>query len=635
MPWLISSEGFTPYLSRNSVLHKWIVACCLILWFALPFAEAQKSPSPVDRIHWYEWGGVAFQKARLEDKLILLDLTAVWCHACHVMDETAYADPAIVAILNTSFVPIRVDTDQHPDLEARYRAGGWPTTSLLLPTGEILFQANALTANELLDLLHEVGELYAQERGDLQRQAKRLWTKVQQAPKVRHLMPDFSPDMVEQSVAFMKSQFDAEHGGFRSAPKFFEPEAIHLVLALGYVNKDAHLTHMGLHTLDRQLALLDPAWGGFYRYAEQADWTDPHYEKMLTVQAGNLQNYLEAFQLTGKPVYRETAQAIVTYVWDFLADHTHGQFWESQDADLRGTDGTTLVSGKEFFLLNAEERPRKGQPLIDRRVFTGSNAWMAEVFLEASWVLERPELREFALRVLTQLDQERWTKEQGLRHVSMSEGTGVLGLLSDHVRLGRALLAAFQSTGEKVFLNRAEDLAERTQALLEDPHAGGFFDGAPGQSELGLLKMPIKPSSENLQAALWYLNLFHLTQKLEYLSTAERTIRSVISANEPLPIALMGKTLDRWFRGMVHVAVVGDVHDPRTLNFMAEGYRIYFPGKLVLLFNPEQGPPQWGEVVFPYQGRPIAFACTDRLCSPPVTDHHDLGSSILKVAESN
>ena len=611
------------------------MACCLILWFALPFAEAQESPGAEDRIHWYEWGGAAFQKARLEDKLILLDLTAVWCHACHVMDETAYADPAIAAILNTSFVPIRVDTDQHPDLEARYRAGGWPTTSLLLPTGEILFQTNALTTSELLDLLHEVGELYAQEKGDLQRQAQQLWARVQHPPTVSPLIPDLSTAMVEQSVAFMKSQFDAEHGGFRSAPKFFEPEAIHLALALGYVKQDAQLTHMGFQTLDRQLALLDPVWGGFYRYAEQADWTEPHYEKMLTVQAGNLQNYLEAFQLTGKPVYRETAQAVVTYVWDFLADHTHGQFWESQDADLRDPDGRVLMSGREFFQLNAKERYGKHQPLIDRRVFTGSNAWMAEVFLGASWVLERPDLREFALRVLTQLDQERWTNDRGLRHVSASDGARVAGLLSDHVRLGRALMAAFQSTGEKVFLNRAEILAVRTQALLEDPYGGGFFDGAPGQSELGLLKMPIKPSSENLQAALWYLDLFHLTQKQEYLSTAGRTIRSVLSANQPLPIALMGNALDRWFRGAVHVAVVGDVHDPRTLDLMAEGYRIYFPGKLVRLFNPEQGPPQWGEVVFPYQGRPTAFACTDRLCSPPVADPHELRSSIVKVAESN
>jgi len=275
-------------MQGSQVMRNWVMTWCLVLWMGVPFAASRELSDSSERIHWYPWGEAAFQKAQVEDKLILLDLTAVWCHACHVMDETTYVEPDIVTILNRSVVPVRVDTDQHPDLEARYRAGGWPTTSILLPTGEILFQANALTPAEMKELLHEVIQRYAQDKADLRQQAQVLWKKIQQPPASQNSEQKISRDMVDHAVRFMKNQFDAEHGGFRNAPKFFEPEAVSLALAQGFLHKDVELTHMGLHTLERQQVLLDPVWGGFYRYAEQADWTEPHYEKMLTIQAGNL-----------------------------------------------------------------------------------------------------------------------------------------------------------------------------------------------------------------------------------------------------------------------------------------------------------------------------------------------------------
>ena len=622
-------------MQGSQVMRNWMMTWCLVLWMGVPFAASRELSDSSDRIHWYPWGEAAFQKAQVEDKLILLDLTAVWCHACHVMDETTYVEPDIVTILNSSVVPVRVDTDQHPDLEARYRAGGWPTTSILLPTGEILFQANALTPAEMKELLHEMIQRYAQDKADLRQQAQVLWKKIQQPPASQNFEQAISRDMIDHTVGFMKNQFDAEHGGFRNAPKFFEPEAVSLALAQGFLHKDVELTHMGLHTLERQQALLDPVWGGFYRYAEQADWTVPHHEKMLTIQAGNLRNYLEAFQLTNHPSYRTIANSVVDYVWNFLTDHSQAQFWESQDADLRAPDGTTLLSGSEFFALSAEERHRKGQPYIDRRVFTGSNAGMAEVFLEASWILDRPELHGLALRIIKRLDEERWNADQGLLHFSGGEGVAVRGLLSDHMQLGRALVAAFQFTGEKSFLKRAEQLAAKTRSLLEDFESGGFFDRVSDQQELGLLKMPIKPALENLHTALWYLDLFHLTQKHQFQMIAERTIRSVISAKQPVPIALMGTVMDRWHRGSVHIAVVGMPNDPRTLALIEEGRRFYYPGKLLRIFNPEQEPPQWGEISFPYHGEPVAFACTDRLCSPPVMAPQDLQASILNVVDQN
>ena len=251
-------------------------------------------------IEWSSWDDAAFRRATTEDKLILLDLTAVWCHACHVMDEVTYTDGDIVSLLNTNFISIRVDTDQRPDIESRYRSGGWPTTSILLPTGEILFQANSLGPEELGEALRESEKLYRLQKEDLSSHAQEIWKRVEKAKKDRKppSHPLVRDAIIQQAGEIMKASFDPVNGGFRDAPKFFEPDAIALAFRLNDQFPDESLKKMALFTLDKQQALIDPVWGGFYRYATQADWSHPHYEKMLNIQAQNILNYLEAYQVT-------------------------------------------------------------------------------------------------------------------------------------------------------------------------------------------------------------------------------------------------------------------------------------------------------------------------------------------------
>ena len=594
----------------------------------IPVVDTDVRPS----IQWHEWGSEAFRRAQVEDKLILLDLTAVWCHACHVMDQTTYANPRIIQILNDNFIPVRVDTDQRPDLEARYRAGGWPTTNLLLPTGEILFQANALESEEMEEILLDVQSLYVTDKAALLKQASQLWNRVKEKVEASPSRGNaLQVAMVKQSVEFMRMQFDAVNGGFRNAPKFFEPEAIQMAFAHGFFENDPELIKMGLHTLEKQLPLLDPVWGGFYRYAEQADWTQPHFEKMLTIQARNLRNYVEAFQLTGDLEFKRVALALIEYVSRFLTDPQTGLLYESQDADVRGPEGETFVSGAEYYALSEIKRLAIGIPRVDQRIFTGSNALMAWAYLSASPVLEKPEIRERALQTLSQLFENRFDLKRGLAHVEVEGEVGPYGLLSDHILFGQALLEAFSATGKSRFLQHAEVLAEVSQQLLHDPVKGGFFDH-PGMSDkLGLLNLPAKPMTENFQAAMWYLSLFHLTGKPEYRSISEETLQSMVSALQPLPIALAGLAIDQWFRMPVHLAVVGVPDDPMAQALLSEGLRLYCPGKIVREFDPREGQPKWGEIAFPFDGRPVAFVCTDRMCSAPVFQPKTMKRSIAEM----
>jgi uncharacterized protein YyaL (SSP411 family) len=598
------------------------------------YAEATLLVETVARpaIQWHEWGPEAFRRAETEDKLIVLDLTAVWCHACHVMDRTTYADPRIIQLLNDHFIPVRVDTDRRPDLESRYRAGGWPTTNVLLPTGEILFQANALESEEMEKILLEVRSIYATDKAALREQASRIWSRVKEKVEAGSSRGHaLQASMVEQSVEVMRTQFDPVNGGFRDAPKFFEPEAIQMAFAHGFFEKDPELIKMGLYTLEKQVALFDPVWGGFYRYAEQTDWTHPHFEKMLTIQAQNLRNYVEAFQLTGDLQYQRIALALIEYVSRFLTDPQTGMFYESQDAEVRGAEEGHVVSGEEYYALNENKRLGIGLPRVDRRIFTGSNALMAWVYLHASPVLAKPEMQEKALQTINRLFEKRFDVKRGLAHGGTEGAFSLYGLLSDHILLGRALLEAFSTTGQSRFLQNAEALAEVSQQLLHDPVNGGFFDHPRLSEKLGLLKLPAKPVRENFQAALWYLTLFHLTGKPEYRSIAEMTLQSMVTSLQPLPIALVGLAIDQWFRTPVHIAVVGIVDEPQTKALMVESRRLYCPGKIVRGFNPQEGKPKWGDIVFPYDGRPVAFVCTDRLCSPPVFQAEAIQESIAEM----
>lgn len=598
------------------------IFCCTVFFFVngerVAFSH-MPGPDHPSAIQWYEWGQEAFNRAQAENKLILLDLTAVWCHACHVMDQTTYADSRVRALLQANFIAVRVDTDQRPDLESRYRTGGWPTTSLLLPTGEILFQANSLKPEVMTELLQEAKELYESEKEDWHQQAAQLRDRVKNRVQTNQPPSEtLRPSMASHSVDMMKNEFDSVHGGFRDHPKFFEPEAIQMALGYGFFENDVELINMGLTTLEKQVALLDPVWGGFYRYAEQADWSQPHFEKMLTVQAQNLHNYVQAFQFTGNSEYKYIALRIIDYVETFLTDRQTGQFFESQDADVRGQDGKTLVPGTEYFSWDRIHRKAKGMPLVDERRYTGSNADMAWAYLHASQVLGKSELQDKALNVLKQMVDERYDKKMGVAHGTINDSFLLRGMLSDHIRLGRALIEAFRITKDRKFLQDAEAIAQTSQELLYDRKGGGFFDFPSSSGNFGLLQVPTKPARENIQAARLHLDFFHLTNNDGYRTIAEQTLQFVVFTPQPLPIALIGLAVDEWFRPPVHIAVIGRPDDARTKALWEEGRLLYCPRKIVKNFNPQQGDMKWGEITFPDNGRPTAFICTDRMCLAPV-----------------
>ncbi len=605
---------------------------CVVLWLTTSGLAGDQREIHAPAIPWAAWGAEAFERAQAEDKLILLDLTAVWCHACHVMDETTYVDPAVVTLLNAEFIPVRVETDQRPDIAARYKHGGWPTTSVLLPSGEILFQANALPPDALLEVLRTSDAFYRDNKRDMADRVAQIWERVESAQRAsRQPHGRIYPEMLPPILEMMKLEYEPVSGGFRDAPKFFEPEAIELAFSRYFWQQDREWRHMALFTLDQQMKLHDPVWGGFFRYAEEADWSHPHYEKLLSIQATNLLNYLEAYQVTGLAQHREVVERTMGYVMRFLADRKHGGFYASQDADVRYAErANSGMSGEEFFALDESQRLAVGIPFVDRTKLTDWNALMIKASLRVSQILGNTQAREFALNTLDRLYKERYQPGRGLAHLLHDGHPAEFGLLADQVFFADALIEAFLTTGSSHYLKQAETVIEDSIGLFEDSQGGGYFDRMPSASSLGLLRFPHKDLSVNAALSLVFSDLYYLTQDPRYREKAEHILRMLMEAGS-LPVAHTGLAIHRFLYYPVHIVVVGEKSEAVARLLFDRSLAVYAPGKLVRFLDPRVDSLSIGEVTFPDVSGPFAYVCTERLCSSPIARAEELPDRLREM----
>lgn len=315
----------------------------------------QHSASPYLRsaahqpIDWHEWGDAAFERAKAEDKPILLDIGAVWCHWCHVIDRESYENAGIAKIINEHFVPVKVDRDERPDVDARYQSaisaisgqGGWPLTGFLLPDGKPFFGGTYFPPEDQMGrpgfrrLLTAVAESYKNKRADLVRAAESLSGAVAQAEMFTGARANFDAGIVDAQIRSITQQFDIKNGGFGRSPKFPHSSAINLVLERYQQTRERHLLAIGETTLEKMArgGVYDQLAGGFHRYSVDERWLVPHFEKMSYDNSELLKNYLHGSQSTGSAFLRETAEGIVQWVNEVLSDQENGGFYASQDAD--------------------------------------------------------------------------------------------------------------------------------------------------------------------------------------------------------------------------------------------------------------------------------------------------------------
>ncbi len=316
-------------------------------------------------IDWHEWGDEAFARAKKEDKPMLLDIGAVWCHWCHVIDRESYENPVIAKIINENFVPVKVDRDERPDVDARYQSaisaisgqGGWPLTGFLMPDGKPFFGGTYYPPEDQFGrpgfrrVLLAVAESYKNKKADLVRAAESLADSVAQAEVFTGAHGKFDAEIVDAQVRAITQLFDIKNGGFGKAPKFPHCSAIDLVLERYQQTKERHLLAMAETTLEKMArgGVYDQLAGGFHRYSVDERWLVPHFEKMSYDNSELLKNYLHGWQATQNLFLRNTAESIVGWINQDLSDQTNGGFYASQDADY------SLDDDGDFFTWTLQE----------------------------------------------------------------------------------------------------------------------------------------------------------------------------------------------------------------------------------------------------------------------------------------
>ncbi|HEY7612759.1 MAG TPA: thioredoxin domain-containing protein [Gemmatimonadales bacterium] len=299
-------------------------------------------------IHWYPWSEAAFAAARAQDRPVLLDIGAVWCHWCHVMDGESYEDPAVARYLNENFVCIKVDRDERPDVDARYqravqaftRQGGWPLTAFLTPDGDVFFGGTYFPPESKFGqpgfrtVLASVLDAYRSRRGQVEAQAQAI-RKVLDTHLDESAPGEASPALLTQAEEGIAQVFDPVNGGFGSQPKFPHPGALTFLLHRWHDRPEDHTREI----IDRTLTgmarggMYDQLGGGFHRYSVDAKWIVPHFEKMSYDNSELLKAYLDAYAAFGTEEYAEVARGIVRWVREVASDPAAG-YAASQDADV-------------------------------------------------------------------------------------------------------------------------------------------------------------------------------------------------------------------------------------------------------------------------------------------------------------
>ena len=574
-------------------------------------------------IQWQQWGEQVFRASEDSQKPVLLALGATWCHWCHVMDETSYSDPRIVELVNSRFVPVRVDVDQRPDVSRRYNQGGYPSLAILDHEGSLIAGRIYTPPDVLLPALQQIIETYPSTVSTPTPLDDSAFPNAgRQAPA----SADGSP--VAQVLERLQELEDHEYGGFGDEPKQPPWETIGFLLARYSRTGDLRLLGMLTEALNGiRAGLYDGRDHGFFRYSVSRDWKVPHYEKMLLTNAGLITACLDVYQATGRD-YEVTALGAVDYLFRALYDRETGLFYASQDA------------GEEYYRLPWKDRTPGLAPSIDNTFYTDWNAAAASALIKAFDVRGSERYLESAVRVLDGIwsgpERDR-NHHRGLPHVVGAWGQQHRYLV-DQVQAARAFLGLHQSTGQRVYLERAVELARLSREMFAVP-GGGFCDVFQEPGVSGPAPRAELPLLENSWMAETLIKLSLLTGDAEYLEEARRTLEAFIRVapgasylgppgsrrmeedEEALFLpagSAWGRAWDMLESGPVHMVFVGEASELTAQRLFKAASQAYAPHKVLEQLSPSRDGERIAELGFPAEGAPALYVCMNGVCLAPL-----------------
>jgi uncharacterized protein YyaL (SSP411 family) len=647
----------------------------------------QHAHNPVD---WYPWGPEAFEKARAEDRPLLVSIGYAACHWCHVMERESFEDEATAALMNANFVSIKVDREERPDVDAIYMQalqslrgqGGWPLNMFLMPDGRPFFGGTYFPNTDgrgvasWTKVLEAVADAYKNRRDSVLQNARVLTESLQVAAQAEAADEPLRSELSDDAFRDLVHAFDEANGGFGQAPKFPQSMPQEFLLRYHARTGDAHARHM-VETSLRKMALggiYDHVGGGFARYSTDDRWLVPHFEKMLYDNALLATAYLQAYQLTGEPLFRSVTRETLDYLLRDLR-HADGAFFSSQDADSEGVEGkyyvwtpeeidATLGEQDGALLRSAydvtpagnfeganilhlaqpltpeardalapargkllEKRATRVAPATDDKVLTAWNGLAIRALAEAGAVLDEPGYRDAAARAAGFLLAVMLPDGRLLR--TWKDGHAhLLGYLEDYACLINGLVSVHETTFAHSWLHAARDLADEMIALFWDNDAEVIYD--VGTDHEQLIVRP-RDSYDNAvpagasAAAEALQRLAVITGSEEYARIAARLLRGMVPHLHRSALAFGNwfKVLELYFADPSEVAIVGDRAGSDTRALLDALYARYEPNRTLVGWQPAEPTPFASPILEDrgqIDGRATAYVCHGYACDLPTTE---------------
>lgn len=548
-----------------------------------------------------------------------------------------YNNPQIADYINANFIPIRVDNDQRPDINARYNMGGWPTTCFLTPDGDVIYGATYLAPAQMRQLLPRVVEVWRNEREEILKQLKSrtedTGRKTQVAtPTLADLQSSIAhhhPSIIGDVSGAIIRNFDPKHGGLGNGQKFPMSDAWELLLAIYAQTREQRLLDMVVKTLIAMgtRGMYDLVAGGWFRYSTTPDWSVPHFEKMLEDHARLMPTYLHAIQLCHE-VGRAEAVATLTgvvraslnYLTSTLLHDEAGltYFAGSQDAD------------EEYYLLSREERAKLPAPFIDWRLYADWNALMISALLQAGIVLDQPAYADLAVRVWHTLVDRCVNDDGSVVHSLISKDGAMVhaslrGQLGDQAALAKAGLDLAQFRPELAadalaVVRRVVDFAMRE---LQAPE-GNFYDSPANPNAQGMLRVRIQPIFDNCTLAEALLVMSYLADEPDQRQVALAALAAFGDEykryrEHAAPYALAVMRAAQW---PDEIMVVG--RGDEVMSFVRAAHATYSPWRIVRALDPDRDAAVIAQRGYPTTRLPVAFVCRGTACSAPIYTPEDL-----------
>jgi uncharacterized protein YyaL (SSP411 family) len=622
----------------------------------------QHADNPVD---WHEWGDEAFERARVEDRPVLVSVGYSSCHWCHVMAHESFESPTTATLMNELFVNVKVDREERPDVDAvtmeatvgMTGSGGWPTTVFMTPEGKPFYAGTYFPPEprhgmpSFADVLRAVASAWSERRGEIEGQAQRIDDAIRGVVKAAVSIEPLTSSLLTAATRGIARTFDPAFGGFGGAPKFPQPSTIEFLLRRG----DDESLAMVTATLDAMAAggMYDVVGGGFHRYSVDERWLLPHFEKMLYDNALLASAYLHAWVVTGRERYLEVVEETLDYVVRELS-LPDGGLASAQDADTDGVEGLTytwtpeeadavglprellepfehdryVVRGELEPELRARvlaERAQRPQPFRDDKALASWNGLALAALAEAGYRLERQDFVDAARAVGDHLLGPLSDADGRLFRSRRDGRVSGYGYLDDYANVVHGLLELHVATGELRWLLEARRLALLAVELFEDPERGGFFladrSSDPRLPRVKELQDSPTPSGNSMLAYV-LLRLARIWGDDDLERRAVAVFRLVEPALGRAPgffaWALCG--IDLWLSPSQEIAIAGSVEAPVARAALAP----FRPNAVVAVGPSEEVPLLAGKRLV--DGKDAVYVCERFACRAPVTDPEEVSS---------